>query len=170
MIKHRTNIHSRWNTYNQYNCNPSEEAVKLNAKALVDTGLADLGYRYVTIDCGWTVADRLPNGTLTWNETLFPEGFPAMGRYLHDMGLLFGVYQDSGILLCGSPPNNTGSLCMSNVLFMGCGEIYTNDICLDHEDIDARTFAEWEVDSLKCILPLYPLNSIETVYRSTVKY
>ncbi|KAL2866939.1 alpha-galactosidase D [Aspergillus lucknowensis] len=118
-----------WNTYNQYNCFPNESIVHENAQALVDTGLADLGYRYVTVDCGWSVEDRLPDGTLTWNETLFPQGFPALGRYLHDLGLLFGAYGDSGILLCGSPPNQAGSLY--------------------HEDIDARTFAEWEVDSLK---------------------
>lgn len=39
-----------------------------------------------------------------------------MGDFLHDLGLLFGVYQDSGILLCGSPPNETGSLCMPTVM------------------------------------------------------
>ncbi|KAL2851021.1 alpha-galactosidase D [Aspergillus pseudoustus] len=118
-----------WNTYNQYNCFPNESIVHENAQALVDTGLADFGYRYVTIDCGWSVEDRLPNGTITWNETLFPQGFPALGQFLHDLGLLFGAYGDSGILLCGSPPNQTGSLY--------------------HEDIDARTFAEWKVDALK---------------------
>lgn len=82
-----------------------------NAQALVDLGLASLGYRYVTTDCGWTVANRLANGSLTWDATLFPSGFPALGQHLHDLGLLFGVYQDAGILLCGSPPNQTGSLC-----------------------------------------------------------
>jgi alpha-galactosidase len=81
-----------------------------NAKALVDLGLSELGYRYVTTDCGWSVADRLPDGSLTWNATLFPSGFPAMGEYLHGIGLLFGVYGDAGILLCGSPPNQAGSL------------------------------------------------------------
>ncbi|KAL4918720.1 glycoside hydrolase superfamily [Aspergillus aurantiobrunneus] len=118
-----------WNTYNEYNCFPNETIVHINAEALIDTGLAGLGYRYVTVDCGWGVEHRLPNGSLTWNETRFPQGLPALGRYLHDRGLLFGAYANSGILLCGSPPNNTGSLY--------------------YEDIDARTFAEWEVDSLK---------------------
>ncbi|KAF7617600.1 hypothetical protein AFLA_006516 [Aspergillus flavus NRRL3357] len=118
-----------WNTYNHYSCSPNETIVRSNAQALVDLGLASLGYRYVTTDCGWTVADRLSDGSLTWNETLFPEGFPALGKYLHDLDLLFGVYQDSGIKLCGSPPDNVGSLY--------------------YEDQDARTFASWEVDSLK---------------------
>ncbi|KAE8316128.1 putative alpha-galactosidase D [Aspergillus transmontanensis] len=118
-----------WNTYNHYSCSPNETIVRSNAQALVDLGLASLGYRYVTTDCGWTVADRLPDGSLTWNETLFPEGFPALGKYLHDLDLLFGVYQDSGIKLCGSPPDNVGSLY--------------------YEEQDAKTFASWEVDSLK---------------------
>ncbi|KAH2058158.1 hypothetical protein KXV43_000237 [Aspergillus fumigatus] len=118
-----------WNSYNYYSCSPNEAIIRSNAKALVDLGLAELGYRYVTTDCGWSVADRLPNGTLTWNETLFPSGFPAMGEYLHELGLLFGVYGDSGTKLCGSPPDQVGSLY--------------------HEEQDAKTFAEWGADSLK---------------------
>ncbi|KAF7171095.1 hypothetical protein CNMCM5623_003551 [Aspergillus felis] len=116
-----------WNTYNHYSCSPNEAIVRSNAKALVDLGLSALGYRYVTTDCGWSVADRLPNGTLTWNETLFPSGFPAMGRYLHGLGLLFGVYEDSGIKMCGT--DHAGSLY--------------------HEGQDAQTFAEWGADALK---------------------
>ncbi|OKL59268.1 hypothetical protein UA08_05886 [Talaromyces atroroseus] len=103
--------------------------VQSNAQALVNLGLASLGYRYVTTDCGWTVADRLPDGSLIWNSTLFPQGFLALGQFLHGLGLLFGVYQDAGILSCGSPPNQTGSQC--------------------HELQDAENFAAWEVDSLK---------------------
>ncbi|RAL11768.1 alpha-galactosidase D [Aspergillus homomorphus CBS 101889] len=118
-----------WNTYNHYSCSPNETIVRSNAKALVDLGLSSLGYRYVTTDCGWTVADRLADGSLTWNEDLFPKGFPALGEYIHGLGLLFGVYGDTGILLCGSPPNNTGSL--------------------NHEEQDAATFASWKIDSLK---------------------
>jgi alpha-galactosidase len=83
-----------------------------NAKALVDLGLDKLGYHYVTTDCGWTVADRLANGSLTWNETLFPSGFPALGKYIHDLGLLFGVYEDAGIKTCGTGIEQAGSLGM----------------------------------------------------------
>lgn len=103
--------HPRWNTYNHYSCSPNESIVHSNAKALVDLGLADLGYRYVTTDCGWTVPGRLNNGSLTWNETLFPRGFPALGQYLHDLGLLFGVYEDAGIWTCNTTSQQAGSLC-----------------------------------------------------------
>jgi alpha-galactosidase len=106
-----TKQHNSWNSYNHYSCDPYESIIKSNAEALVDLGLDALGYRYVTTDCGWGVAERLDNGSLTWNATRFPSGLPALGEYIHELGLLFGVYEDGGILMCGSPPDNVGSLC-----------------------------------------------------------
>ncbi|KAJ5999436.1 hypothetical protein N7451_007246 [Penicillium sp. IBT 35674x] len=118
-----------WNTYNHYSCYPNESIVHSNAQALVDLGLADLGYTYVTTDCGWTVADRLANGSLTWDATLFPSGFPALGEFLHGLGLLFGVYEDAGIKTCSEGQDQAGSLY--------------------HEAQDAATFMSWNIDSLK---------------------
>ncbi|KAJ5931020.1 hypothetical protein N7466_006513 [Penicillium verhagenii] len=118
-----------WNTYNHYSCFPNESIVHSNAQALVDLGLADLGYKYVTTDCGWTVADRLANGSLTWNATLFPSGFIALGDYLHGLGLLFGVYEDAGIQTCSEGQIQAGSLY--------------------HEPQDAALFMSWNIDSLK---------------------
>ncbi|CAG7994399.1 unnamed protein product [Penicillium salamii] len=115
--------------YNHYSCSPNETTIRSNAKALVDLGLDALGYRYVGIDCGWTVADRLSNGSLTWNETLFPSGFPAVGQYIHDLGLLFGVYEDAGIKTCDTGIDQVGSLF--------------------HEEQDAATFMSWNIDALK---------------------
>jgi alpha-galactosidase len=84
----------------------------------------------VTTDCGWTVPNRTANGTLTWNATLFPDGFPAMGEFIHSLGLGFGVYSDSGIQMCMvGLPNQTGSLY--------------------HEQTDADTFSAWGADLLK---------------------
>lgn len=102
-----------------------------NAQALVDLGLADLGYYHVTTDCGWTVPERTANGTLTWNATLFPNGFPAMGDLIHSLGLGFGVYSDGGIQMCDTPTNSNQS-----------GSLY-------HETTDAETFAAWGADLLK---------------------
>lgn len=42
-----------WNSYNQYSCYANETIIKANAKALVDLGLAEVGYNYVVPDCGW---------------------------------------------------------------------------------------------------------------------
>ncbi|KAI5244821.1 putative alpha-galactosidase D [Aureobasidium subglaciale] len=113
-----------WNSYNHYNCAPNQSIIQSNANVLVNLGLADLGYTYVTTDCGWTIPDRGADGKLTWNETLFPSGFPAVGQYIHDLGLGFGIYSDGGVLMCAGSINQTGSL----------GFEYT----------DAETFASWE--------------------------
>ena len=69
-----------WNSYNHYNCAPNQSIIHSNAEALVTLGLADLGYTYVTTDCGWTIPHRTIDNKLTWNETLFPAGFPALGQ------------------------------------------------------------------------------------------
>ncbi|KLO85179.1 related to alpha-galactosidase precursor [Fusarium fujikuroi] len=117
-----------WNSYNHYNCRPSEDIIKINAKGLVDLGFKDLGYSIVTVDCGWPSRDRDGEGRLQWNETLFPSGPKALGEYIHDLGLEFGLYSGAGYLQCGS-----------------------TDIpaSLDYEEIDAKSFAEWGGDTLK---------------------
>ncbi|KAJ3546975.1 hypothetical protein NM208_g1745 [Fusarium decemcellulare] len=117
-----------WNSYNRYNCRPSEEIIKTNAQGLVDLGFADLGYTIVTVDCGWPSRDRDEEGRLQWNETLFPSGPKALGGFIHALGLEFGLYSGAGYLQCGS-----------------------SDIpaSLGYEEIDAKSFAEWGGDTLK---------------------
>ncbi|KAG8361334.1 putative alpha-galactosidase D [Fusarium venenatum] len=117
-----------WNSYNHYNCYPSEDIIKINAKGLVDLGFLDLGYSIVTVDCGWPSRDRDSEGRLQWNETLFPSGPKALGEYIHDLGLEFGLYSGAGYLQCGS---------------------YDIPASLGYEEIDAKSFAEWGGDTLK---------------------
>lgn len=42
---------------------------------------------------------------------MFPSGFPAVGQYIHDLGLLSGVYEDAGIKTCSTGADQAGSLC-----------------------------------------------------------
>ncbi|KAE9370177.1 carbohydrate-binding module family 35 protein [Stipitochalara longipes BDJ] len=120
----------RWNSYNHYSCSPNESIIHSNAQALVDLGLQPLGYHYVTVDCGWTLPNRTKNGTLTWNPARFPSGYPALGEFIHGLGLGFGVYQDAGTQTC-----MTGEPVQVGSLF--------------HERTDAETFASWGADLLK---------------------
>ncbi|KAK2624138.1 hypothetical protein QTJ16_006772 [Diplocarpon rosae] len=101
-----------WNSYNHYSCSPNETIVRSNAQALVDLGLKDLGYHFVTVDCGWTLPDRSADGTLQWNPDRFPQGGgKELGDYLHGLGLGFGVYSDAGIKMCmNGEPEQAGSL------------------------------------------------------------
>ncbi|GAB7362776.1 hypothetical protein MBLNU230_g3080t1 [Neophaeotheca triangularis] len=119
-----------WNSYNVYNCQPNQSVVQSNAQALVDLGLADLGYYYVTTDCGWTLPERNDDGTLPSNPQRFPDTLPVLGEFIHSLGLGFGVYSNLGIKMCmtGEPSQN-GSL--------------------GYEELDANTFASWGADILK---------------------
>lgn len=103
-----------------------------NARGLVDLGFKDLGYNYVTTDCGWPTRDRTADGQITWNTTLFPSGFPALGDYIHSLGLKFGIYSGAGTWECDTV-NGDSHLQAS----------------LGHEAADAATFAAWGGDSLK---------------------
>lgn len=47
-----------WNSYNHYSCYADETIIKANAKAMVDLGLAEVGYTYVVPDCGWRCVSR----------------------------------------------------------------------------------------------------------------
>ncbi|KAI1458256.1 carbohydrate-binding module family 35 protein [Annulohypoxylon moriforme] len=117
-----------WNSYNYYNCNPTEEIIHTNAQGLVDLGLADLGYEYVTTDCGWMAAERDSEDRLQWNTDLFPSGGKALGDFIHGLGLKFGLYSGAGYYQCGSTDLPAS---------------------LGYEEIDAQTFANWTGDSLK---------------------
>ncbi|KAH9904211.1 glycoside hydrolase superfamily [Xylariomycetidae sp. FL2044] len=117
-----------WNSYNYYACDPDEDIIKSNAQGLVDLGLADLGYTYLTIDCGWMTRDRDTEGRLQWNTTVFPSGGQALGDYIHDLGLKFGLYSGAGYYQCGSTDLPAS---------------------LGYEEIDGESFAEWGGDSLK---------------------
>jgi len=95
------------------------------AKSLVETGLADLGYVYVNVDDCWAYK-REKNGTITSDPATFPHGMKALADYVHSLGLKFGLYSDSGNHTCAGRPGSLG-----------------------YEDIDAQTYASWDVDYLK---------------------
>ncbi|KAM2136331.1 hypothetical protein PS2_005023 [Malus domestica] len=95
--------------------------------ALVSTGLAALGYKYVNLDDCWAERNRDKRGNLRAKSSNFPSGIKALADYVHARGLKLGVYSDAGYYTCSK----------------------TMPGSLGHEEQDARTFAEWGVDCLK---------------------
>lgn len=76
-------------------------AVLATARKLVDSGLKDLGYEYVNIDCGWSSGFRdAASGALVPNATLYPGGLAALTARLRALGLKAGIYT-SGTMCCG---------------------------------------------------------------------
>ncbi|KAG6777002.1 hypothetical protein POTOM_016800 [Populus tomentosa] len=100
------------------------------ADALVSTGLAALGYKYVNIDDCWGEEKRDWKGSLRAKASTFPSGIKALADYVHSKGLKLGIYSDAGYTTCSKKmPGSLG-----------------------HEEQDAKTFAEWVgvgVDYLK---------------------
>ncbi|XWS15706.1 hypothetical protein CRYUN_Cryun34aG0024900 [Craigia yunnanensis] len=116
-----------WNSWNHFYCDIDEKIVKSTADALISTGLARLGYKYVNLDDCWAEGERDEKGNLMSKATTFPSGIKALADYVHAKGLKLGIYGDAGNRTCSN--RMPGSL--------------------GHEDQDARTYAKWGVDYLK---------------------
>ncbi|KAK5977781.1 Alpha-galactosidase [Trichostrongylus colubriformis] len=97
------------------------------ADALVTGGYRDAGYVSVHVDDCWMGRNRDPaTGRLIADPYRFPSGMHNLARYMHARGLKFGIYEDFGTKTCAGFPGSLG-----------------------HLQLDANTFAEWEVDYLK---------------------
>ncbi|KAH9871154.1 hypothetical protein J1614_006729 [Plenodomus biglobosus] len=118
-----------WNSWNEYECS-IDEAVFLDVgNRLVSLGLKDLGYTYVNIDDCWSDKEKRRDnvtGRILPDYNKFPQGIKHTADEIHKLGLKLGIYSDAGTSTCGG--------------FAGS---------LGHEELDARTWAEWGVDYLK---------------------
>jgi hypothetical protein len=105
----------------------SEQLYMSMADRLVSDGFKAVGYEYVLIDDCWSEKKRDPlSRRLIANRKRFPNGIRALADYVHSKGLKLGIYADAGRKTCGEWPGSAG-----------------------HYDLDAQTFAEWGVDSVK---------------------
>ena len=114
-----------WNTWNHFGCDVSAQLVRESADAMVQNGMRDAGYQYLVIDDCWQVA-RDASGRIVPDSTRFPGGIRPLADYVHSRGLKLGIYTDAGRRTCEGRPGS-----------------------LDHEEMDARTYAEWGVDYVK---------------------
>ncbi|KAK7269014.1 hypothetical protein RIF29_21729 [Crotalaria pallida] len=116
-----------WNSWNHFGCDLNERLIRETADAMVSTGLAALGYKYINLDDCWAELNRDSKGNMVPKASTFPSGIKALAHYVHKRGLKLGIYSDAGNQTCSK--RMPGSL--------------------GHEDQDAKTFASWGVDYLK---------------------
>lgn len=90
-----------WSSWNNFRVNINEQLIREQADAMVSSGLAKAGYRYVNIDDGY-FGGRDAQGNLFPNSTKFPSGMKALADYIHSKGLKAGIYTDAGSNTCGS--------------------------------------------------------------------
>jgi alpha-galactosidase len=124
-----------WNSWYIHYGRVTEQHMRRAAKAMIDSGMADFGYQYVNIDDCWMVKPdsedpmiggqaRDAEGAIKSNRN-FPD-MKALADYIHSKGLKAGLYTSPGPLTC---------------------QQYTGTY--QHEEVDARKFADWDFDFLK---------------------
>ncbi|KAI7219458.1 putative alpha-galactosidase [Hortaea werneckii] len=120
-----------YNSYNDIGCSPNSTYMHSTLSALTTSGLQAAGYNTFQIDCGWQGYERLPNGSITYDASAFPDGIMPISRAAREMGFVFGLYTDQGVHSCDTivPGRRSGSL--------------------GYERVDAEMFAQWEVGYMK---------------------
>ncbi len=115
-----------WMSWYTFIDNINEKQIIEVADAMVKTGLRDLGYNLLQLDDGWMAKERDQEGRQYADKVRFPRGIKYLADYLHKKGLKLGIYSSNGSLTCAGYPGS-----------------------YNHEEIDAKTYAEWGVDYLK---------------------
>jgi hypothetical protein len=97
-----------WSSWSFIRHNPTETGIEAQAKAMKTSGLASVGYQYVNVDDFWyqCPGSQGPNvdqyGRWVIDTTKFPDsgslnGIQATAKYVHGLGLKFGLYVTPGI-------------------------------------------------------------------------
>ncbi|CAG2182216.1 unnamed protein product, partial [Oppiella nova] len=110
----------------------NEDLYKSQADRLAADGYKELGYVYVNIDDCWSEMQRDSKDRLVPHKERFPSGMKGLADYVHSKGLKLGIYGDVGPKTCAGYPAQNGKTDKG-----------------DYFDIDAKTFAEWGIDSFK---------------------
>jgi alpha-galactosidase len=116
-----------WNTYYGVGGVFDEGTIISVAKSLLHTGLARAGYRIVWLDFGWASGKRDRSGEIVIDRRQWPHGLRWLTDWLHEHGLLAGIYTDAGKSGCHG---------------QGVGS-------LGHYQQDADRFAAWGFDAVK---------------------
>src|SRR6266550_1109781 len=114
-----------WNSWNRFGPFVSDQLVRETADALIDSGMRDVGYRYVVVDDAWEGSLRSDDGNLEPNLWRFPN-MHGLAAYLHSRELRYGLYTCAGDRTCQGYPGSRS-----------------------REFVDARRFAAWDVDFMK---------------------
>jgi hypothetical protein len=142
-----------WNSWNAFHTDLTEAKVLDSAKAIVDSGLAAKGYRYINIDDGWWLKRRATDGRMIVRTSIFPSAaiggaeqtsFKPFTDRIHAMGLKAGIYSDIGA-------NNCSQAFAPNAPNLPEGTVAEREVGLHgHVEQDiALYFKDWAFDYIK---------------------
>ena len=125
-----------WASWNSFFSSIDHNVIKQQADALVSSGMAAAGYKYVNLDDGWWQGARDANGDIVVDENLWPGGMKAIADYIHSKGLKAGIYTDAGKQGCG-------------YYFPTTRPAAPNTGMEGHYQQDLETFQRWGFDYVK---------------------
>lgn len=181
-----------WNSWDSFGLTITGPQVRAQARGMA-AYLERYGWRYMTVDEGWFIRNpaapaRAAEFTLDARgryipaPNRFPRGFAALARYLHGMGLKFGVHLLRGIPreavrrdlpIAGSryraaQAANPADTCSWNTDNYG---LRANAAGQAYDDSVMRQLAAWGVDFIKvdCIASPYDGPGIAMLHRAILR-
>jgi hypothetical protein len=120
-----------FNTYNAVGCSPNQSYVSETIDELASQGFLKAGYNHFQVDCGWQGYERQPNGSITYDAEVFPDGIAPLSQYAIEKGFKWAMYTNQGVYSCDTktPATRQGSL--------------------GYEKQDALQLAAWNVEYMK---------------------
>lgn len=115
-----------WLSWNSVQGNISQKIIEQAVELFQNKGLYECGWNHIMMDDLWQ-GTRKTDGTPQPNASRFPNGLKTVADYVHQNGMKFGLYTDAADRTCAGAFGSYG-----------------------YETIDAKTYAEWGVDVVKC--------------------
>ena len=115
-----------WLSWNSVQGNISEDIIRKAVALFKDKGLYDCGWNHIMMDDLWQ-GTRKSDGTPQPNATRFPNGLKTVSDFVHQNGMKFGLYTDAADRTCAGAFGSYG-----------------------YEEKDAKAYADWGVDVVKC--------------------
>lgn len=115
-----------WLSWNSVQGNISQKIIEQAVELFQNKGLYECGWNHIMMDDLWQ-GTRKADGTPQPNASRFPNGLKTVADYVHKNGMKFGLYTDAADITCAGAFGSYG-----------------------YETIDAKTYAEWGVDVVKC--------------------
>ncbi len=112
-----------WNSWNCFAGAVDDAKIRAAADAMVSSGLINHGWTYINIDDTWE-GKRDENGFIQSNKK-FPD-MKGLADYVHSKGLKIGIYSSPGPTTCAG-----------------------FEASWQHEEKDAKQYADWGFDYLK---------------------
>ena len=132
-----------WSSWNSFSNTIDSQIAMDQAKAMISSGMAKAGYRYVNIDEGWWLGERDSSGNIVVDAKAWPAlsageqagDMANIVRFIHGLGLKAGIYTDAGMDGCS--------------LYSDLGPTYQHVGSEGHYEQDFLQFAKWGFDYVK---------------------